>query len=99
MNTFFKSLTAATVAVTIAATTLAAPAEAKVRGRDVAAGIALGVAAAVIVGGAVHHHARPVHRHGSRRARPVYTDWHHNWANIRERCCGKWATLRERWMS
>lgn len=64
MNTFFKSLTAATVAVTIATVSLAAPAEAKVKGRDVAAGIALGVAAAVIVGGAVHHHARPVYRHG-----------------------------------
>ena len=75
MNTLFRSLTAATVAVTIATATLAAPAEAK--GRDVVAGVVLGIAA-VAVASEVTRRARPVHRHrrhSSRRPRRGGCHW------------------------
>lgn len=67
MNTIFKSLTAVAVAGTIAMASLSAPAEAKVRGKDVAIGLAIGLTALAIASGGVDAGPPPRRRGGPRR--------------------------------
>lgn len=64
MKLIAKSLAAGTVAIMIATTTLAAPAEAKVRGKDVAAGILFGIAAIAIASQAADAGPPPPPRYG-----------------------------------
>ena len=97
MNTFAKSLTAAAVAITLTATALAPQAEAKIRGKDVAIGLALGITA-LAIGARIHVDSgprrRPVvrHRRGprgchwmKRKARRTGSPY---WWDRYERCMG-----------
>lgn len=97
MKNIAKSLTAATVAIMIAATATAAPAEAKVRGKDIAAGILVGIAAIAIASQA--HDAGPPPPRRGRGPRGGNCGWMKKkakrtgspyWWDRYDECRGRW---------
>lgn len=97
MKFFAKSATAAAVAITIMASTLASPAEAKVRGKDIAAGILVGIAA-IAIASTVDAGPPPPPPHRG-RGRGPNCGWmkkkakrtgSHYWWNRYDECRGRW---------
>lgn len=99
MKFFAKSATAAAVAITIMASTLASPAEAKVRGKDIAAGILVGIAA-IAIASTVDAGPPPPPRNRARgRGRGPNCGWmlkkakrtgSDYWWNRYDECRGRW---------